>query len=114
MHAMPVVIPLSRTASLTSSVMSRTDNPPAVRSSVWRWKTFTARILTIRGPYVTWEPSVPGGLVRGRLAGRGHPAAVGLAPDPDCPLHALVSVAIDRAVHLEGAVLGEDHPDGQR
>src|SRR5436309_12464209 len=44
MHAIPSTMPLSCTASLTSSVMSRTARPPAVRSSLWRWKTFT-------GPY---------------------------------------------------------------
>src|SRR5438034_4119000 len=98
MQAMPVVIPLSRTASLTSSVMSRTDSPPAVRSSVWRWKTFTAPILTIRGPYVTWEPSVAWG--GGRLAGCGlagrHPPAAGRIPDRDRAFHALSLVAVDR------------------
>src|SRR5437016_5907537 len=35
-------MPLARTASATSSVMSRTLSPPLVRTSVWRWNTFTA------------------------------------------------------------------------
>src|SRR2546429_626256 len=35
--------PLSLTASLTSSVMSRTDRPPVVRSCRSCWKTFTVR-----------------------------------------------------------------------
>src|SRR6266540_1791257 len=40
---MPSTTPLSRTASLTSSVMSRTARPPVVRSCRSCWKTFTVR-----------------------------------------------------------------------
>src|SRR5579884_1212261 len=40
MHAIPSVTPLSRTAARTSSVMSVTVSPPAVRSRVSCWKTF--------------------------------------------------------------------------
>src|SRR5947208_400851 len=39
---MPSRTPLSRTASLTSSVMSRTESPPAVLSRRSCWNTFTA------------------------------------------------------------------------
>src|SRR5205823_5716167 len=113
MQAMPSVIPLSRTASITSSVMSRTARPPAVRSSVSRWKTFTALqpssivratarpILRVRAGYVIGEPSVAGIAARGRLALwiRGR-AAAGGAPDADRPGHSLALVAVDRAVHL--------------
>src|SRR6266567_4788357 len=41
MHAIPSVIPLSRTQALTSSVMSVTVRPPAVRRLRSCWKTFT-------------------------------------------------------------------------
>src|SRR6266511_3111450 len=84
MHAMPSLIPLSRTASLTSSVMSRTASPPAVRSSVSRWNTFTAPstllgrtchgqppIVRLRPPYVTGEPSIARAAGGSRMA-RGH------------------------------------------
>src|SRR6266542_593678 len=121
MQAMPSVMPLARTASLTSSVMSRMASPPSVRSSVSRWKTFTAAsfllvrtchwqppILRVRRPYVTWEPSVSGsggGLARRRpAAGAGRPA------DHDRATHALALVALDRAVHLVGALLRECDP----
>src|SRR5438477_308417 len=92
MHAMPSLIPLSRTASITSSVMSRTASPPAVRNSVSRWKTFTATqpssvirataspILRVRAGYVMGEPSVAGTAARGRLAlGVGGLAAAAIA-----------------------------------
>src|SRR5438034_5124691 len=110
MHAMPSPIPLSRTASMTSSVMSRTASPPAVRSSVSRWKTFTAPypsslrrattgpILRVPAAYVTWEPSIPRLAAGGRLIGRG--AAAGRPADADRPGHALGLVAVHRAVHL--------------
>src|SRR5436190_9827909 len=113
MHAMPSLIPLSRTASITSSVMSRTASPPAVRNSVSRWKTFTATqpssvvrataspILRVRAGYVMGEPSVAGTAARGRLAlGVGGRAAAGGCPDADRPGHPLGFVAVDRAVHL--------------
>src|SRR5215210_2059172 len=122
MQAIPVVTPLSRTASLTSSVMSRTERPPAVRSSVWCWKTFTGPIVKLRAAHVTGEPSVAraaagGGLVgarfplRLRLPGGGAGAAGGVS-DGDCALHALVSVVADRAVHPEGTVSSKGETDG--
>src|SRR6266540_259996 len=136
MQAMPSLIPLSRTASLTSSVMSRTASPPAVRSSVSRWNTFTAPstllgrtchgqppIVRLRPPYVTGEPSIAraaGGsrLARGHLvlgfglAGGGRAGTPGGASDGDRALHPLILVPVDRAVHLVGAVLGEGESDG--
>ena len=60
MHAIPVVIPLSRTASLTSSVMSLTESPPAVRSSVSRWKTFTAPYCEASGRLRQGNRQYPG------------------------------------------------------
>src|SRR5207248_11000507 len=56
MHAIPSTMPLSCTASLTSSVMSRTARPPAVRNSLWRWKTFTAPYSEHSGGLCNWEP----------------------------------------------------------
>src|SRR6266511_2520311 len=125
MQAMPSVIPLSRTASVTSSVMSRMANPPAVRSSVSCWKTFTAPstllgrtchdppILRVRRGYVTGEPSVARAAVRGRLSlGVRRRAAAGGPTDPDASFHALVLVAVDGAVHLVRAVGREGEPEG--
>src|SRR5438874_12693837 len=125
MHAMPSVIPLSPTASITSSVMSRTASPPAVRSSVSRWKTFTAfqpssvvratasPILRVRAGYVTGEPSVAGIAARGgpalRLRGR---AAAGGSADFDRPGHPLALVPVDGAVQLVGGPGGEGVLDG--
>src|SRR3954447_8587211 len=123
MQAIPSVIPLSLTASITSSVMSRTASPPAVRSSVSRWKTFTAPstllgptchdppILRVRAAYVTREPSVPGSLVpaggrhavvggRRRGSGSGGNSAACSPADGDRSLHASLPVTVDRAVHL--------------
>src|SRR5436853_401583 len=115
MQAMPSVIPLSRTASLTSSVMSRTAKPPAVRSSVSRWKTFTAPsallgsyvpqpgpILRVRRRYVTGEPSVAVAAAGGRPGGGSGRAAAHAAADLDRAVHALGPMAVDRAVHLVG------------
>src|SRR5690242_304386 len=101
MHAIPSVMPLSRTAWRTSSVMSRTVRPPVVRSCVSRWKTFTAPIVRVPAAYVTGEPSIPrhaagGGLTR-RLRGR---AATRGTPDADRSGHALSLVAVHWAVHL--------------
>src|SRR5215210_1527242 len=137
MHAMPSVTPLSRTASMTSSVMSRTASPPAVRSSVSRWKTFTAPstllgpschdrpIVRVGAAYVTREPSVAGPVVvlvggghpvlrRGRLAlrVRGRPTGGIARADADLAFHALLAVAVDRAVHLVGAARREGELDG--
>src|SRR5512132_316570 len=113
MQAIPSLIPLSRTASMTSSVMSRTASPPAVRSSVSRWKTFTAPypsslrrattrpILRVPAAYVTGEPSIPRHAARRRLAlGIGRGAAAGGPADADRPGHALGLVAVHGAVHL--------------
>src|SRR4051812_12561895 len=129
MHAIPSVIPLSLTASITSSVMSRTVSPPAVRSSVSRWKTFTAPstllgptchdppILRVRAAYVTREPSVTGSLVPaggrhavvgGRRCGRGSGGSAACsAAYGDRSLHPPVAVAVDRAEHLVRAALRE-------
>src|SRR5690242_1861674 len=101
MHAIPSPMPLSRTASMTSSVMSRTVRPPVVRSCVSRWKTFTAPILRVRGGYVTGEPSIARDPARGGLAVRlGRRAAPARPADADRPGHALCPVAVHRAVHL--------------
>ena len=43
MQAIPSSMPLARTASLTSSVMSVTVSPPDVRRLRSSWKTFTDR-----------------------------------------------------------------------
>src|SRR3954453_5265154 len=130
MQAIPSVIPLSLTASITSSVMSRTASPPAVRSSVSRWKTFTAPstllgptchdppILRVRAAYVTREPSVTGSLVpaggrhavvggRRRGRGSGGSAAACSPAYGDRSLHPPVAVAADRAEHLVRAALRE-------
>src|SRR3954447_18385497 len=124
---MPSAMPLSRTASITSSVMSRTARPPAVRSSVSRWKTFTAPstllgrtcddrpILRVPAAYVTSEPSIA--RAAAVVAGRGHPAiggrgaAPGSSTDHDRPFHALLPVAVDGAIHLVGAAGGEGELD---
>src|SRR5579875_2756246 len=60
MHAIPSVTPLSRTADCTSSVMSVTVSPPAVRSLVSCWKTFiVAAILRESLPERGTERSHP-------------------------------------------------------
>src|SRR6266545_1335887 len=124
MHAMPSLIPLSRTASLTSSVMSRTASPPAVRSSVSRWKTFTAStllgqtwhdrpILRVRRGYVTGEPLVPRGAVRGRLAlGVRGGTTAGRPAHADASFHSHGLVAVDGAVHLVLGAGREGELDG--
>src|SRR5205809_786402 len=63
MHAIPSRMPLSVTASLTSSVMSRTARPPAVRNSVCRWKTFTGPYSEDSGGQRNPEPSFPGSAI---------------------------------------------------
>src|SRR5262249_56158114 len=83
MQAIPSEIPLSCTASRTSSVMSRTASPPAVRSWVSRWKTFTAPILRVPAAYVTGEPSISR-----HAAGRGRfPLGIHGRPAPPTPPH---------------------------
>src|SRR5579862_181544 len=58
MHAIPSVTPLSRTAACTSSVMSVTVSPPAVRRRVSCWKTFMdVAILRDGLPRAEGEPS---------------------------------------------------------
>src|SRR5581483_3100263 len=59
---MPSWTPLSRTASTTSSVMSRTWSPPDVRSCLSIWKTFI----------VASPPRSPAAIVRPRADGRLH------------------------------------------
>src|SRR5215468_6278641 len=114
MQAIPSEIPLSCTASRTSSVMSRTASPPAVRSWVSRWKTFTAPILRVPALYVTQEPSIPRhAAVGGRLSSviRGRAARRGSA-DRDRPGHPLGSVTVDWAVHLVFPACFEGESDG--
>src|SRR5215470_1948929 len=114
MQAIPSEIPLSCTASRTSSVMSRTASPPAVRSWVSRWKTFTAPILRVPALYVTQEPSIPRhAAVGGRLSSviRGRSARRGSA-DRDRPGYPLGSVTVDWAVHLVFPACFEGESDG--
>src|SRR5438067_508587 len=60
MQAMPSTTPLSRTAFRTSSVMSVTVRPPAVRRRVSCWNTFiAAAILRESLPDAAVEPSHP-------------------------------------------------------
>src|SRR5579859_4596116 len=55
MHAIPSRTPLLATAPWTSSVMSVTVRPPAVRSLVSCWKTFIAPLFWLKPP-----PGQPG------------------------------------------------------
>src|SRR2546421_11298583 len=120
---------------MTSSVMSRTDSPPLVRSCVSCWKTFTVRSPSsgCRRPRKRGQAYFAGfgrisemravagaGLVaaaaRVAAAGGRHllrrgATGVGRA-DRDVALHALVLVAVDRAVHLVAA--GFDEGDLER
>src|SRR5262249_61553689 len=67
MQAIPSVTPLSRTAFCTSSVMSVTVSPPAVRSRVSCWNTFiVAAILRESLPDWAVEPSHPQRILRER------------------------------------------------
>src|SRR2546423_4820508 len=111
---MPSETPLALTASATSSVMSRTDSPPLVRSCVSRWKTFTSLTLldseTARGAGRSYSEgsgatrhargvclvavAPVAGLVRGRAAGAGAGAAA--AADGEGALHPLRPMAVDR------------------
>src|SRR5690242_12413457 len=111
---MPSVMPLSRTASSTSSVMSRTVSPPVVRSWVSRWKTFTAPIVRVPAASGTGEPSIPGHTARGgRLAFRdGRRPTAGGRADADRSGHALLLVARNGAVHLVALACGERHLHG--
>jgi hypothetical protein len=60
MQAIPSVTSLSRTARCTSSVMSVTVRPPAVRRRVSCWNTFiVAAILRESLPDPSAEPSNP-------------------------------------------------------
>src|SRR5215469_12912151 len=60
MQAIPSVTPLSRTAFCTSSVMSVTVSPPAVRRRVSCWNTFmVVAILRESLPDPGGEPSNP-------------------------------------------------------
>src|SRR5215470_12806291 len=113
MQAMPSVMPLARTASITSSVMSRTVRPPVVRSWVSRWKTFTRPILRVRAGYVTGEPSIPRHAAGGGLALRiGRGAASGSPADADGSGHAVGLVTLHRAVHLVALARLEGELDG--
>src|ERR1041385_616005 len=71
MQAMPSTTPLSRTAFCTSSVMSLTVRPPAVRRRVSCWNTFiVAAILRESLPDARTEPPHPQWILR--LDERGH------------------------------------------
>src|ERR671930_2287858 len=125
--------PLSRTTSTTSSVMSRTDSPPLVRSCVSCWKTFTVRtLLRCRRPRKRGQayfegsgrileieptsgsvpvaaggrPAVPGrpGV---RVLGRRAPARAGAAADSHRPFHPEALVPVDRAIDLVRALFRE-------
>src|SRR3954468_14210997 len=133
---MPSTTPLSRTQSTTSSVMSRTWSPPLVRSCVSCWKTFTVRSPSsvvggrgsagsayFEGQRTVWKGGTDGRRLVARAAATaarrrvpglgvhvlgGRAAGTG-ASDGDRPLHALVLVAVDRAVDLIVARLGQRH-----
>src|SRR5260221_13142099 len=59
MHAIPLWTPRSCTASISSSVMSRTVRPPFVRRCVSRWNTFTGPTLLVDGPVSAPIVTVP-------------------------------------------------------
>jgi hypothetical protein len=60
MQAIPSVTPLSRTAFCTSSVMSVSVRPPAVRRRVSCWNTFIVEaILRESLPDASVEPAHP-------------------------------------------------------
>src|SRR5215471_373012 len=93
MHAMPSTTPLSRTAPCTSSVMSVTVSPPAVRKRVSCWKTFiAAAILREAVPGAGGEPSTLSGSCG--------------SPDRGRPL-----VVVGREPLVEEAAEQEDSPD---
>src|SRR5579884_410581 len=76
MQAMPSTTPLSRTARCTSSVMSVTVRPPAVRSRVSCWKTFiAAAILREAIPDAPDERTHPQRILRRNRTSRTVPAA---------------------------------------
>src|SRR6266536_2971447 len=95
---MPSITPLSRTASVTSSVMSRTARPPLVRSCRSCWKTFT-----VAHPPRCGRPRSAGGPIVRVSSSRGKGEPSGAALDGDCSLHVQGSVAVDGAVHLIAA-----------
>src|SRR5215472_10684661 len=65
MQAIPSTTPLSRTAAITSSVMSVRVSPPAVRRRVSCWKTFIAvAILREALPGAGGDPSTLSGSCR--------------------------------------------------
>src|SRR5215471_9204958 len=65
MQAIPSTTPLSRTAAITSSVMSVRVSPPAVRRRVSCWKTFIAvAILREAVPGAGGDPSTLSGSCR--------------------------------------------------
>src|SRR5690242_16934299 len=120
---------------MTSSVMSRTDSPPVVRSCVSCWKTFTVRspssvvggrgsagrrILRVWPQTATFRRAFTGpGSVAGRVGGRPGSAGVHVlgrgssaragAADRDRALHAEALVAVDRTVDLVGPLLRQGH-----
>src|SRR6267143_5082186 len=103
MHAMPSVTPLAWTASLTSSVLSRTASPPAVRSSVSRWETFTAPILTVPWSRVQMGTVILARGLRGGLAGRAvHLVVAGRRPTSGRPAAAPTAAGQDEGDGEEG------------
>src|SRR5919204_1336187 len=105
---MPSTTPLSRTASLTSSVMSRTARPPVVRSCRSCWKTFT-----FAHPPRCGRPRSAGGpIVRVSAASRLDQASAG--GDADGARHPELLVVVHGAVHLVLAGLLEGDREGHR
>src|SRR3954467_4646607 len=109
-HAMPSWIPLSRTAVWTSSVMSVTVRPPAVRSFVSSWKTLTGAILLDDGPREGENPL---------LSREPAPGAAGFLAAPGDAVSAVLPGDRERAVRADAARLGlqgraRDHVDPVR
>src|SRR5262245_37996891 len=110
MQAMPSVTSLSRTARWTSSVMSVTVSPPAVRRRVSCWNTFiVAAILRESLPDSAGEPPHPPWILRkpqasvaGDLCGEAC-ASVTWAVDVHPPAERLDAVG---QTHEPGSLVG--------
>src|SRR5262249_48809167 len=88
MQAIPSTTPLSRTAFCTSSVMSLTVRPPAVRRRVSCWNTFiVAAILRESLPDSAVEPAHPQRILKGLRLDRGplEGGALVVRDDPRLP-----------------------------
>src|SRR5262245_8122703 len=96
---MPFETPLSRTASCTSSVMSVTVRPPAVRRWISRWNVFAAERVSVSDT-PTWT-TVHGSSERGET-GRKSPwcRAAGCATF-EAPMS--VRLVVDGAVYMLAA-----------